>query len=163
MESKELEKNSIEHSLAMLGATRANFFKYLNKVELDELNVIKAPFNNSIGWNIAHSVVTFYLFAYKLTGNEVPLDQFWLDYYTKASDGKQVLTEDRLNELKMLCVDSTGTFMNDYHEGLFQEFKEYETSYGVKLTSLEEAIAFNNLHESLHLGYVMAQYRANFK
>ena len=130
---------------------------------MSQLNEVKPPFNNSIGWNIAHSVVTFYLFAYKLTGNQVPLDQFWLDNYTKASDGKCELDEARLAELKTLCVDSIGTFMTDYHEGLFTEFKEYPTSYGVKLTSLVDAIAFNNLHESLHLGYVMAQFRANFK
>ncbi|MCO6491351.1 MAG: hypothetical protein J5I98_23235 [Phaeodactylibacter sp.] len=44
----------------------------------------------------------------------------------------------------------------DCERGLFQEFKACETSYGIKPNTIEEAIQFNNVHEGLHLGYMMA-------
>lgn len=44
----------------------------------------------------------------------------------------------------------------DYERGLFREFKAYQTSYGAKLKDIEQALQFNNVHEGLHLGYMMA-------
>ncbi|MFT7612776.1 MAG: hypothetical protein ACI9J3_001742, partial [Parvicellaceae bacterium] len=35
-------------------------------------------------------------------------------------------------------------------------FTEYTTSYNITLKTVEEAIAFSNMHEALHLGYAMA-------
>ncbi len=34
------------------------------------------------------------------------------------------------------------------------------TSAGIRLESVEDAIAFNNFHEGIHLGYVMALKKA---
>ncbi|MEM8908542.1 MAG: hypothetical protein AAGD05_11895 [Bacteroidota bacterium] len=44
----------------------------------------------------------------------------------------------------------------DLQSGRFQSFEPYQTSYGLNLTDLESAIAFNNIHENLHLGTMMA-------
>jgi len=45
---------------------------------------------------------------------------------------------------------------NDYFSGKFVEFQRYPTSYGYELQNIEEAILFNNIHEALHLGYMMS-------
>ena len=39
--------------------------------------------------------------------------------------------------------------------GAFESFTRYETSAGITLNSTEEAILFNNIHEGIHLGYMM--------
>jgi hypothetical protein len=44
----------------------------------------------------------------------------------------------------------------DYKNGIFTHFKEYTTSYGMKLTCIEDSIQFNNVHEGLHYGSVLA-------
>ena len=48
----------------------------------------------------------------------------------------------------------------DYHKGVFKTYNEYTTSYNVTLNNIEKAIMFNNVHEGLHLGYIMALKKA---
>ena len=44
----------------------------------------------------------------------------------------------------------------DYNNGVFTSYKEYPTSTGFVLDSMDTAITFNNFHESLHLGVIMS-------
>jgi len=44
----------------------------------------------------------------------------------------------------------------DYQNGLFEGYKEYTTSIGFNLKSAEEAMVYNNFHEGLHVGVMMA-------
>ena len=44
----------------------------------------------------------------------------------------------------------------DYQKNLFEKYNTYMTSYGFELFSIEDAITFNNSHESMHLGTVIA-------
>ena len=46
---------------------------------------------------------------------------------------------------------------SDYDEGYFAEYKTYSTSFGLELRNIENAIIYNNIHEGIHLGHVMAQ------
>jgi len=39
---------------------------------------------------------------------------------------------------------------------IFKEFRPYRTSYNVELESLDDALWFNNMHEAMHLGYMLA-------
>ena len=48
------------------------------------------------------------------------------------------------------------TLIEDYNNSIFQNFSEYPTSYNFTLNSVEDAIQFNNVHEGLHFGYIMA-------
>jgi hypothetical protein len=50
--------------------------------------------------------------------------------------------------------------MKDYDNNFFTDYNSYTTSFGLDLKNIQEAIIFNNMHESLHLGYCMAQKRA---
>jgi predicted ribosome quality control (RQC) complex YloA/Tae2 family protein len=51
--------------------------------------------------------------------------------------------------------------IEDYYGKRFgKAFQPYETSYGLKLNTIEEAIRFNNVHEAMHLGYMMSQRRS---
>ena len=44
----------------------------------------------------------------------------------------------------------------DYEKGLFKDFKPYATSFGMELAAIEDAILFNNAHEAMHLGTMLA-------
>ena len=48
----------------------------------------------------------------------------------------------------------------DYKNGLFREYQEYTTSTKVTLSSVEDAINFNNYHEGIHLGVVLSQLKS---
>jgi len=51
--------------------------------------------------------------------------------------------------------------IEDYYGKRFgKAFQPYATSYGIQLNTIEEAIRFNNIHEGMHLGYILAQRRS---
>jgi hypothetical protein len=50
--------------------------------------------------------------------------------------------------------------MKDYDAGFFPEYTTYTTSFGIDLKNIHDAIIFNNMHECLHYGYILAQKRA---
>ena len=45
---------------------------------------------------------------------------------------------------------------SDYSNTIFSNYNSYTTSYNITLSSIEEAIQFNNVHDGLHFGYIMA-------
>ena len=145
-------KTAIEH----LRQTRKNMLALFEKHEANA-HIIPSGFNNSLYWNLAHCVVTQQLLNYKLSGNDMIVDQEIVDKYrkgTKASGEAPSAIE--IGKIKDLLVTAVVQLEKDFESGFFKEFSEYPTSYGITLKSIEESIAFNNVHEALHLGYMMA-------
>ncbi len=58
-----------------------------------------------------------------------------------------------------MLVETVDMLKQDYADKEFGPYKVYTTSYNITLNTVEEAITFNNVHEGLHLGYIMAQKR----
>ena len=52
--------------------------------------------------------------------------------------------------------DSITWLAEDLDLEIFKEFKIYPTSFGFTLTSIEDAVTFNNVHEGMHLGWIGA-------
>jgi len=44
----------------------------------------------------------------------------------------------------------------DLEAGIFKTYQEYPTSTGYVITSVQDALNFNNFHEGIHLGYILA-------
>lgn len=139
----------------ILNATRNNILNSFKDLTIEQLNVVPAGFKNSIGWNVAHIVVTQQLLCYKLSGLEMSLEISFVDRFKKGSEASNI-TEGELNTIKAQLMDFPVKLEEDYETGLFKSFAEYPTSYNVTLNSIEDAIQFNNVHEGLHLGYIMA-------
>ena len=45
---------------------------------------------------------------------------------------------------------------SDHEKGLFAAYKPFELKSGARLSSAEEAMAFNLMHEGIHIGAVIA-------
>ena len=67
-----------------------------------------------------------------------------------------VPTADEIQELRALLISTQKQLQADYERGVFANFTPYTTSYGYALTCIEDAIHFNNTHEGMHLGVVIA-------
>jgi hypothetical protein len=143
--------------ISRLKETRRILHSFLDKTTLEDLNYVPPGFSNSIVWNIAHCVVTFAKLSYGLSKLTIPLDSFWLDNFGKGTKHDFDLDGTQITELKKLCFSTIEEFKSDFDKGIFNEFTIYSTSYNIELKSIEDAIAFNNMHEALHLGYIMAQ------
>ena len=69
-------------------------------------------------------------------------------------DGKA--TQEEVDYIKKMLLESVDLLEKDLEEGYFGEYKPYTVGFGTHLTSVEEAIIFNNAHEGLHFGYLLA-------
>lgn len=135
---------------------RRHFIEFLSTMELKQLIFIPMGFKNHIFWNCAHALVTQQLMAYYLTGNEMLVEREWVMRFKKGTFGDQEITKDDVFKLKELLQSTQFQMKKDYFDEKLSYFNTYETSFGITLNSIEDAIRFNNLHESLHLGYIMA-------
>ena len=138
-------------------ATRNNLLTYLENVTPEKLAQIPAGFHNSIWWNIAHCVATQQILCYKLSGVKPVVPEAFIETYKKGTspDG-HVPTADEIQELRALLISTQKQLQADYERGVFANFTPYTTSYGYVLTCIEDAIHFNNTHEGMHLGVVIA-------
>jgi hypothetical protein len=125
----------------------------------EDLLLIPDGFNNNLYWNIAHTVATQQLLHYYLSGNPFRIDKYWIETYKK---GRFRIWMFRNLKWKIwsFYYRNFKNLMKDYDSDFFSDYTPYTTSFGMDLKSIQDAIIFNNMHESLHYGYVMAQKRA---
>ncbi|TRX56261.1 DinB family protein [Fulvivirga sp. M361] len=145
-----------------LRTIRANLLKASDNLSLEELNKIPQGFNNNMIWNLGHIVSTYNNLIYKLSGLPGHVDPSFVQRYQKGSapDPKTPVGQADVDYIKNSITQFVDLTEDDYESGAFDSFKEYQTSFGVILQSVEDAIIFNNVHEGLHLGYTMALKKA---
>lgn len=129
---------------------------FLEELSLDQLNAIPDGFTNNLFWNIAHMVVTQQILVYKLSGLPMLISDELVDKYKKGSKPEQAATQEDVDQIKSLLFDTIDQTQADYGSGVFTQFSEYPTSSGFVLKSVQDAMAYNNFHEGLHLGIVMS-------
>lgn len=137
-------------------ATRHNYLSAIEGLSLDQLNVVPEGFSNSIAWNLAHALVTQQLLMYGLSGNTFRIDPRWVERYRKGTRADEPMPAATLAEVKRSMIHTVDLARQDLADGMFVQYQPYTTSFGVQLRSIEDAIRFNNIHEGLHLGYLMA-------
>ena len=139
---------------------RRNLLDLLQKNTLEDLVIIPDGFNNNMYWNIAHTVATQQLLHYYLIGNPFRIDKYWVETYKKGTLPTLEVSVAEVEDLGFLLSETSKILLKDYDADFFSDYTPYTTSFGLDLKNIQDAIIFNNVHESLHLGYAMAQKRA---
>ncbi len=137
--------------------SRVNFISLLNAYSVEALNQIPEGYNNNLIWNFGHVIVSQQLLCYKLSGLEMYVSDEMVQTYRKGSKPERTIEEGEINQLKELAVQTIAHLRKDLDKGLFRNYHEYPTSFGITLHNIDEAVQFNSMHEALHLGYAMAQ------
>ena len=146
----------MEKSFSYLVQTRQNILAIYEKHE-EKAFVIPKGFKNHLFWNLAHCVVTQQILCYKLCGKPMLINNNFVEKYKKGTvPSLEIVSPNEISKTKELLFTTIEQTKEDYRLGVFSSFEEYSTSYGISLTSFEDAIQFNNIHESLHFGYMMA-------
>ena len=143
--------------IALLRATRFNTINAIKNLSLAQLNKIPDGFSGNIAWHIGHMVSTHKGLVYQLNSAPSDLEKEFTIKYKKGSvpqspisqEEFEFITEELLNQVDELEADLA-------KENFFGANIPYSTSYNFDINSLEEAIQFSNLHQALHLGYIMA-------
>jgi len=146
--------NNIDFQIENLIVARKSIHNMVKDVSKDALFIIPKKYKTNLIWNLGHLVTTQQILMYKLSSVPLLIDRETLSYFRKGSDPvtweKTPDHKQILNLLEELPVQ----FKKDYHNGVFTGFKEYETSSGLVLSNVNDAISYNNYHEGLHQGII---------
>jgi len=143
--------------LELLAQTRRQLLGMLEEHSLEQLNRIPAGFNNNLIWNAAHCWVTQVLLTRGLgqLGFDLP-EEFVATYRKGGAPGKDVTAEE-LEFIREGLRESPNELARDLDAEDWTNFKPYRTSYGASMANISEAVRFNNAHEAMHLGVMLAQ------
>ena len=140
----------------VLRKSRELVLKELEGLTLEQIHTIPTGFKNNIAWNVAHLVVTQQLLHYKLSGLNCLCPDNLIEAHKKGTAPSKTFTEEEFDEVKELLIGLPDTLQEDFEASIFENYTEYPTSTGFVLSSIENAIAFNNFHEGIHYGIIRA-------
>jgi hypothetical protein len=146
----------MEKQITLQKKTRNHYLNFLENHTIKELSFIPKGFNNNLFWNIAHVVTTQQLLCYYLSDVPMKIDNFWVENFKKGTIPSIKIEKNLVSNLVQILTNQPNEMLKDYTDGVFKSYKTYETSFGTILNSIDDAIRFNNIHEGLHLGYMMA-------
>lgn len=135
---------------------RAILKSFIESFSLEQLNKIPQGFNNNIIWNIAHTIVIQQMLVYRLSGLSTLISNEMIEMFKKGTKPERELTQNEVEEIKDLLFSTVEKTKEDYLNGVFKSYQSYTTSSNSNLTNVEEALGFNNFHEGIHLGYILA-------
>lgn len=136
--------------------SRAVLKTFIESYSLEDLNKIPEGFNNNIIWNIAHTIVVQQSLIYKLSGLPAIISEEMIETFKKGTRPERDLTQAEVDEIKGMLFSTINKTKEDYDNEVFQNYHEYTVTTKSTLTNVMEAIEFNNFHEGIHLGYILA-------
>jgi hypothetical protein len=150
----------MDKSLEILLQHRKVLYYYLKQVPLAVLNNIPSGFRNNILWNIGHSVVTQQVLIYRRSELTPLVSNELIERYRRGSVPDGQATAEEVTLIQKLLFTTVEKTSDDYQLGLFREYDSFVTATNVTLANVNDAILFNNYHEGLHLGTILALQKA---
>lgn len=130
--------------------------RLVDSLSLEQMLAVPAGYRNNILWNLGHVVVTQQRLHNRLAGLEIYVSpEIEGAFRTGTSPADWSETPD-LARVRELLDELPNRLRDDYEAGRFSNFREYTTATGIKLRTIEDAIAFNHFHEGVHLGIMKA-------
>lgn len=145
-----------DYRFYIIKQTRENFEKLIRSLTNEDLNKIPEGFSNNIIWNFGHAIATQQLLTYGLSSLPLIVDEEFLNEFRKGSRPIKNYNEENVKSILEISKITLESVERDFNEDRFMYFKNYITSYGVELKSVDDALSFLPVHEGLHLGYAMA-------
>jgi hypothetical protein len=146
----------MEKQFEILKANRILLLKTTTDLTLEQVNKIPDGFQNNIIWNMGHLVVVQQLLNYKLSNLPMYINDDFVKKYAKGGIPKGDVLIGEFEMIKEHLLSLVDKLKDDYNSKKFKIYNSYLTSPNVNLTTIEEAIQFNNFHEGIHLGFVLA-------
>ncbi len=144
------------YSINILKQDRTLIYGAVKKLSPEAYLLIPPGFDNNIIWNVGHIVVVQQLLHYKLCNLETYVSEEQIAMFRTGTSPADWSYEPDMAELLELLNELPTKFEADYGANKFQAFQGYTTRTGINLKTIEDAIAFNNFHEGLHLGAILA-------
>lgn len=143
-------------NLNLLRATRENHLKICTGLRTEQLNLVPDGFNNNLIWNAGHVIATQELLTYGLAGLRTPSGREFINKYRKGTRPESPAGDEEIALILDRLLSGVDRLEADLQTLDWSQFEAYPTSYGVAVDSLDRALAFNDLHEAMHLGTMIA-------
>ena len=140
----------------IIQAGRKKFVELVDQLTIEQLNKIPVGFNNNIAWNFGHIVISQQMLCYVRAGFPSIMDEGLLKKYQKGSKPESFIPVSEIAELKGYAFSMIDLLKEDLAKNRFVGFQQFNTSFGVELTSVDDAIPYFATHDNLHLGFAMA-------
>lgn len=129
-----------------------------NIKDLSEEHLLAIPkgFGNNIIWNLGHTLTSHQLLTYSMSGLPLNIPPHYVSMYRKGSRPSEWTQAPDIREIKELLASTLAIFEDDYRAGRFKDYKEYTTSMGITLSTVEHAASMNYGHEMQHLGIMQS-------
>lgn len=138
--------------------------RFLELMDVPDEDLFKIPegFNNHIFWNFAHALVTQESLIYALSGKPSHFPKEIIHAFKNGSIPSGAVEMELLKDMKQASLDILDKLEADLgKENAFSGFNSYHLGlFDYQLESIEDALMFNQIHFSLHLGYALALKRA---
>jgi hypothetical protein len=146
----------MDHQLLLLEATRKNLLDLTADLSRDEWLEIPAGFKNNLLWNFGHILSAQQGLTYGCAGLPLRIPDSLRKPFVKGSAPAAWTETPDPAAVRKAMVDSLAQLREDLGAGLFRNYNPYQTSYGVLLNDIGQAVAFDVVHESLHMGVMRA-------
>jgi hypothetical protein len=145
----------METEFKITRTSRGIYAKLLENYTLEQLNKIPDGWNNNLMWHIGHIMVSQQILVYSGSGLQTSLSKDIVAMYMRGTKPERDVTETEVEEMKGLLFSTIQKTEEDYRNGIFTTYTSRKSELGFDLSSTEDAIAFNNYHEGIHLGMVL--------
>jgi hypothetical protein len=134
--------------------SRRLYLDFLDNYNLEQLNLAPPKFSNNLIWNIGHIVAAQQSLVYKTSNLPMNIPDEFFEKYKPGTRPGEPVSQSEVEEIRSLLISMVDKTEEDLKSGKFVSFTERTTITGFHLGTLEDALAFNNYHEGLHLGYI---------
>ena len=146
----------METSLKLFRTARENVIRILDGLTLEEVNTIPEGYNNNLIWHAGHLVATHRGLVYSFAGIDSELDKDFIQRYKKGSKPEQPVDQEEYEMITTAILNQVDELEEDLKNGVLKQYQPYQTSFNFEITSNEESIEFNNMHQALHISSMMA-------
>ena len=135
---------------------RENIRALLKSVGLDRANRVPEGFNNNLLWNAGHVIATQEQLVYGLSGKRMPSGTDFINIYRRGTRPEGPATSEGYEFILKELLEGNVRLREIGADTDWSEYKVFETMIGITLHDVQEALIFNNQHEMLHLGTMLA-------
>ena len=143
-------------AIAIFEQVRRQMAGLMKSLSQEQMLFIPDGFDNNIAWNFGHIVYTQESIIYRLADAPTVTNDTHRALFSMGTSPADWQETPDLTEVRELLKQTGMKLRSDYEAGLFTNFREYKTSTGFSVANVEQAIAFVNFHEGLHLGTILS-------
>ncbi|MEM0996548.1 MAG: DinB family protein [Bacteroidota bacterium] len=149
----------LEFALESLRQVRQNFLHLADELDATTLNAIPSGFRNHIAWHLGHLIAVQQHLCCVRAGRAPQAPDWVMKRFARGTVPRGPVTPVEMRVLRELLFVHVDQLAQDYADGRLTTFQAYDSSLGVRMASIEDAICFLPVHEGTHLGYAMAMRR----